>query len=142
MYKLFKGLAALSKLGEKYFDELKQLILFHQTPHLNMIAKCFKFSSSVRNADESISMFVAELRKLTEYCEYRNLLNDMLRGRLVCGINHERNQQHLLHEGSTLYLEKALDIAFSLELAIYQTAVIQSGYMLSVYLLAYISLLV
>ena len=86
-------------------------------------------------------MFVAELRKLTEYCEYRNLLN-MLRGRLVCGINHERNQQHLLHEGSTLYLEKALDIAFSLELAIYQTAVIQSGYMLSVYLLAYISLLV
>ena len=63
----------------------------------------------------------------------------MLRGRLVCGINHERNQQHLLHEGSTLYLEKALDIAFSLELAIYQTAVIQSGYMLSVYLLAYIT---
>ena len=142
MHKLFKGLAALSKPGEKYFDELKQLILFHQTPHPNMIAKCFKFSSSVRNPNESISMFVPELRKLTEYCEYRDLLNNMLRGRLVCGINYERNQQHLLREVSTLSLEKALDVALSLELAIYQTAVIQSGYMLSVYLLAYISLLV
>ena len=51
----------------------------------------------------------------------------MLRGRLVCGINHERNQQHLLHEGSTLYLEKALEIALSLELAIYQTVCVFVG---------------
>ena len=35
----------------------------------------------------------------------------------------------MLSEGSTLTLEKALDIALSLELAISQTAVIQSGYM-------------
>ena len=40
-------------------------------------------------------MFVAELRKLTEYCEYGESLNDMLRERLVCGINHERTQQCL-----------------------------------------------
>ena len=62
-------------------------------------------------------MFVAELRKLTEYCEY----GDMSRDRLVCGINHEKIQQCLLSE--------ALDIALSLESTISQTAVIQSGYM-------------
>ena len=74
-------------------------------------------------------MFVAELRKLTEYCEYGESLNDMLRDRLVCGINHERTQQRLLSGDSTLTLEKALDIALSLESAISQTSVIQGGYM-------------
>ena len=74
-------------------------------------------------------MFVAELRKLTEYCEYGESLNDMLRDRLVCGINHERTQQRLLSGGSTLPLEKALDIALSLKSAISQTSVIQGGYM-------------
>ena len=33
-------------------------------------------------------------------------LNDLLRERLVCGINHKRIQQRLLSEGSTLSLEK------------------------------------
>ena len=94
-----------------------------------MIAKRFKFNSCVRNVSESVSMFVAELRKLMEYCEYRELLNDMLRDRLVCGINDERTQQCLLSKGSTLTLEKAFDIALSVESAIIQTAVIQSGYM-------------
>ena len=101
----------------------------HQNPRPNMITKHFKFNSCVRNANESVSMFVTELRKLTEYCEYSESLNDMLRDRLVYSINHERTQQHLLSEGSTLPLEKALDIALSLESAISQTAVIQSGYM-------------
>ena len=62
MHKLFKGLTAPSKPGEKSFDELKQLMLHHQNPCPNMIAKCFKFNSRVRNANESVSMFVAELR--------------------------------------------------------------------------------
>ena len=127
-YKLFKGLAALSKSGEKPFDELKQLMLHHQNSCPNMIAKRFKFNSCVRNANKSVSMFVAELWKLTEYCEYGKSLN-MLRDRLVCGINHERAQQCLFSEGSTLTLRKALDIALSLESAISQTVVIQSGYM-------------
>ena len=70
----------------------------------------YDFNSRVRNANESVSMFVAELRKLTKYWQYGDLLNDMLRERLVCGINYERAQQRLLSKGSTLSIEKALDI--------------------------------
>ena len=65
-------------------------MLHHQNPRLNMIEERVKFNSRVRNANESVSMFVAELRKLTEYFEYGDSLNNMLRDRLVCGINHER----------------------------------------------------
>ena len=70
MYTLFKELTALPKSGETSFGELKQLMLHHQNPRPNMIAKRFKFNSRVRNANESVTIFVAELRKLTEYCEY------------------------------------------------------------------------
>ena len=34
---------------------------------------------------------MAELRKLTEHWEYGDPLNTMLRDRLVCGVNHNRN---------------------------------------------------
>ena len=82
-YKLLKGLTAPLKPGERSFDELKQLMLHHQNPCPNMIAKRFKFNSCVRNGKKSVSMFVAELRKLTEYCKYGESLNDMLRDRLI-----------------------------------------------------------
>ena len=69
---------------------------------------------------------MAELRRCSQYCEYGNSLENMLRDRLVCGINHDRTQQRLLSEGASLSLEKAIDISLSLESAIKQAAVIQS----------------
>ena len=41
-----------------------------------MIVEHFKFNSRVRNANENLSVFVAELRKLTEYSEYGDSLKD------------------------------------------------------------------
>ena len=70
---------------------------------------------------------MAELGKLTEHCWYGEVLNDMLRGRLGCGINHERTQQYLLSDSSSLTLEKALDISLSLESAIIQDSVIENN---------------
>ena len=52
---------------------------------------------------------MAELCKLTGH--YGEVLNDLLRDSLVCGINHERTQQCLLSECSSLALEKALEIS-------------------------------
>ena len=106
---------------------VSSLMSHHQNPRPNMIAEPFKFNSRESNANESVSKFLAELRKLTEYCEYGDSLNDMLRDRLVCSINHVRTQQRLLSEGSILSTisQKALDISLSLESAIGQKAAIQ-----------------
>ena len=49
--------------------------------------------------------------------------------RLFCRSNHERNQQLLLSEGTTLSLEKAFNIPLAYESSISQTAVIQNRYM-------------
>ena len=125
-YQLFKGLTAPAKPVEKTFNELVILMTNHENSKRNPIAERFQFNMRYRKAGETVSQYMAELRRFSQYCEYGNSLDNMLRDRLVCGINHDRTQQRLLSEGASLSLEKAIDISLSLESAIKQAAVIQS----------------
>ena len=59
---------------------------------------------------ESISAFMASLRRLSEHCKYEAILDDMLRDRLVCGVRDKRIQQQLLAEPD-LTFQKAMDLA-------------------------------
>ncbi|KAL5505767.1 hypothetical protein EMCRGX_G007263 [Ephydatia muelleri] len=65
---------------------------------------------------ESVSQFVAELRKLSEFCEFGDTLDVMLRDRLVCGVRNQKLQQRLLAE-SNLTFTKAFGIAQTAELS-------------------------
>ena len=69
---------------------------------------------------------MTQLRRLSQYYVYRDSLEKILRYRLVCSVNHERMQQQLLSKGASLTLQKALDIALSLESAIWQATAIQT----------------
>ncbi len=75
----------------------------------------FKFIACVRNQGESVS-FVARLRQLTEHCSYGTALEEMLRDRIVGGINDERLQRRLLAEPE-LTFTKAVDLAQAYESA-------------------------
>ena len=58
-----------------------------------------------------MSAFLARLRQLAKPCKFAaDTLEEVLRVRLVCGINHERLQSRLLSE-SKLTLYKALELA-------------------------------
>ena len=105
-YKLFRGLTQPQKPGDKTYAQLIQLMKLHQNPEPNQIAERFKFNSRNRMPGESIAKYMAELRRLTEHCNYGDSLNDMLRDRLVCGVMHERTQQKLLSEGNGLTLQR------------------------------------
>ena len=100
----------------------------HENPKRNPIAERFQFNMRNRKTGESVSQYMAELRRLSQYCEYGDSLDSMLRDRLVCGINHDRTQQRLLSEGGNLSLQKAMDISLSLESVIKQAAVIQNEF--------------
>ena len=125
-YKVIKNLAIPSKPTEKMFEEIVQLLKEHQTPKPNKITERFKFNTRDRKDGELLSVYLAELRRLTEHCDYRDQLEDMLRDRLVCRIKHERIQQRLLSEGDSLMLQRALDIAHSMESAIHQASMMKS----------------
>ena len=38
--------------------------------------------------NESVLTYVAVLCHIAEYCDYKDSLQDMLRDRFVCGVNH------------------------------------------------------
>ena len=61
-------------------------------------------------------MYVAELRRLAEHCNFGDSLNNMLRDRLVCGVSDQRVQRRLLAEAK-LTFQKAYDIALAMEAA-------------------------
>jgi hypothetical protein len=66
--------------------------------------------------DENINTYVAEIKKLSEHCEFGTALNDSLRDRFVCGLYNESIQKRLLVETS-LTFEKALKLAVAMETA-------------------------
>ena len=65
---------------------------------------------------ENVAEFVAGLRRLSEHCQFRTTLKDMLRDRLVCGISDDRIQRRMLAERE-LSFEKAMEIATATEMA-------------------------
>ena len=76
----------------------------------------FAFNSRSRKQGESVATFVADLRRLSEYCKFGNSLVEMLRDRLICGINNDQMQRRLLAE-SKLNFEKAYELSQAMEMA-------------------------
>ena len=113
-YKLLRNLLAPAKPGEKTYGELVATLSAHYSPAPSEIIQRFKFHSHIRNPGESVATYVAELCSLAEYCNFGQTLEAMLHDRIVCGINDDAIQRHLLTELG-LTFKKSLEIAQSLE---------------------------
>ncbi|XP_028177079.1 uncharacterized protein LOC135088230 [Ostrinia nubilalis] len=58
---------------------------------------------------ETIDQYSLELRKLASKCEFKDLLDDLIRDRLICGLKENALRERLLREPD-LTLQKSLDI--------------------------------
>ena len=85
----------------------------HYNPKKSEAVQRYKFNSRVRHSRETVSTYIAELKKLAIHCGFNdeNTLKRMLCDRLVCGINDSSMQRHLLAEPDLDY-----DKAFKLVL--------------------------
>ncbi|RUS83602.1 hypothetical protein EGW08_008656 [Elysia chlorotica] len=115
-YKLLSNLVSPRKPGDCTYREILDILENHHNPRPSTIVQRFKFNSRVRAPSESVRVYVAELKRLSEFCEYNDSLEEMLRDRLVCGINDSRIQQRLLSERQ-LTFAKTLEIAQAMEAA-------------------------
>lgn len=115
-YTLLRNLVSPARPGDKTFAELVAALKEHFNPTPSETVQRSKFHSRVRKQGESVAEFVAELRSLAEFCNFGTTLNDMLRDRIVCGINSSKIQQRLLAE-KDLTLDKAVDLAQGMETA-------------------------
>lgn len=94
------------KPKDKTYKDLVQLLEKHYHPKPSEIVQWYKFDSRTRKPEESVLDYVAELRRLAQDCNYGDKLQQMLRDRLVCGIEDECIQRRLLSEAD-LTFEKA-----------------------------------
>ena len=85
-YSLLRNLTMPAEPSTKTYDEIVTLLNDHLLPKPLVIAERFRFHKRDQKEGETITVYVAELRKLTEHCKLRGALNDALRDRLVCGI--------------------------------------------------------
>ena len=123
-YRLMRNLCAPAKPTEKSYSQLVKLVADHFNPRPSVIVQRFQFNSRYRKPGESIATFIAELRRLTEFCDFGPSLSEMLRDRVVCGIGDPRIQKRLLAE-SDLTFDKAVELAVAQESAEQNAAQLQ-----------------
>ena len=115
-YSLVRSLVSPTKPCDKSYAELCETLEKHFCPKPSKIVQRYKFNTCVRRKGDSVSTYIADLRKLSEHCEYGQILDEMIRDRIVCGIADDRIQRRLLSE-SDLTLKKAVEISLAIELA-------------------------
>ena len=116
-YRLVKTLAVPGKPTDLSFDEIVEKVKLHFNPKPSPIIKRYEFNTRKQKPTETVSEYVAALRRIAEHCEYGSTLNDMLRDRLVCGIADNRVQDRFLREAKLTYRE-ALEMALAAETAV------------------------
>jgi len=79
-------------------------------PKKNIVYKQNMFFTRDQKTGESIDEYVKELRLLVSSCEFRKLVDTLIRGRLICWLIDNEIKERLLKEG-TIGLEKVLDVS-------------------------------
>ncbi|KAM7300563.1 uncharacterized protein ISCGN_016174 [Ixodes scapularis] len=116
-YALLKSLTAPELPSTKSFEYLKKALGDHLSPKPSIIGERAKFHRRAQHEGESISEYVAELRKLSQTCDYGSVLDESLRDRFVCGLLREDIQRVLFTEDSKLTFQKAVERAQAMEAA-------------------------
>ena len=115
-YAILRNLLAPTLPKENTFDQIVKTLADHFEPQRLVIAERFRFHRRNQHPDKSVAEFVAELRRLTRGCEFKDHLDEALRDRFVCGIQNEATQKRLLSEPN-LDFNKAIEIAQTMEVA-------------------------
>lgn len=110
---------------EKLYDEVKNLLQDHYNPAPLEIMENYRFHMRKQKDDETVQDFLSSLRRLSIHCGFGNYLSTALRNQFVFGLRSERIQSRLL-EMPNLTLEKATQLATSLELSIKDAAQLHS----------------
>jgi hypothetical protein len=115
-YELLVNLASPRKPAELTLEEVKKVMLSHLQPSPSFLAERYKFRQRRQCLGESILVYVAELKKLSRFCEFGSSLDDNLRDQFACGIWSDVVRQRLFAEGKITF-GRAVSVASALEAA-------------------------
>ena len=115
-YRTIKNVLAPQAPADVPYEDIVRAMSTHLQPKPSVIVERYKFHSRSRHPGESVADFVAELKRLSEHCEFGAALDEMIRDRIICGIVDERWQKRLLAEPKLSY-EAAFQLALAMETA-------------------------
>ena len=115
-YSTLSSLCSLKKPKELPFTELLELLQGHYASKPSTVVALFRLNSYRKTDSESVQEYVARLRKLYAVCAFGGMLQEMIRDRLVCGIDSEVIQGKILAE-TKLLLDKAVEMDVAMETA-------------------------
>jgi hypothetical protein len=125
-FSLLNDLCAPEKPKDKTLVDLIGKLMGHFEPKPIVISERFHFHKRDQKPGESISEFVADLRRLSVNCQFGERLEEMIRDRFVCGLVNETTQQRLLLE-KDLTLESAIQLASMRATALKDASQIQAS---------------
>lgn len=123
-YELLVDLCTPDKPSSKSFVDLTKVLEKHLQPKPSILAERYKFRHRKQNCDETVSDYVAVLKKMSKTCEFKTWLEESLRDQFVCGIRCETIRQRLFTEDD-LDFARAYYLAVSMETAEKNAAVVQ-----------------
>ncbi|CAH2085636.1 unnamed protein product [Euphydryas editha] len=115
VFETFLALITPRKASEVTFTEIEKILTKHYSPKPNEISMSYKFYTRNQNTNETASEYIAQLRKISSSCNFKEL-ERMLRDRLVCGMKDQRLQYELLKRDSLSY-QDVVDAMLSSESA-------------------------
>ena len=124
-FKLLANLVAPKKPGEVEYAAIYKVLQDHFKPKPIKIAERYRFYKRNQQPSETVTTYLAELRRLASTCEFGEFLNEALCDRLVCGLREELMQRRLLAE-PRLDLKRACELAQGMEAALKDAKEIQS----------------
>lgn len=87
---MLRSLLAPKKPAEATLAACLQTLGNHFLPKPSLMVSRFKLKSQMQQEGESVSDYVASLKKLSKHRKFGTFLNDFLRGRIVFGINDKQ----------------------------------------------------
>lgn len=125
-YATLRSLATPRKPSELTFNEAITLLSEHFNPRPSKFVQRFKFNRRDQLPNETLADYLAELRRLSEHCEFTDL-EEMLLDRLICGMRDERLQRRLLADAD-LTFKKVKDAALADESAYKNISELKANY--------------
>ncbi|XP_053605087.1 uncharacterized protein K02A2.6-like [Plodia interpunctella] len=109
------------------FNEVETILTRHYSPKPNEISMSYQFYKRDQKRGEKVADYVAELRKISAYCNFSDL-ERTLRDRLVCGMCDQKLQYDLLKRDNLRYHD-VVDAMFAAESAGRDVRMIQTASM-------------
>ncbi|XP_063370633.1 uncharacterized protein K02A2.6-like [Cydia amplana] len=125
-YELLVNLCTPDKPTTKTFADLTAILEKHLQPKPSVLAERYKFRHRKQGDSESMSNYVAVLKRMSKTCDFGAWLEDSLRDQFVCGIHSETIRQRLFAEDK-LDFTKAFNLAVSMEAAEKDAAMVEGS---------------